>query len=66
MTGYEQLTIEEFDRLTRAKQFAEGPHISTFGDGHGQPYCPDRNVWGTLKDGRRVCSVKPSTKESKT
>lgn len=55
---FEELPIAEFDQLARTKQFAEGPHISTFGDGYGEPYQPERNVWGKLKDGRNVRSVK--------
>lgn len=58
MDGYETLTIEEFDALTRAGEFADGPYVSTFGDNHGEPYCPNKRVWGTLKDGRKVCSEK--------
>lgn len=50
----EQIPIAEFDRLARAKQFADGPFIDSFGDGHGEPYNPYRKVWGTLKDGREV------------
>ena len=55
---YEQIPIAVFDRLAREKQFADGPHISTFGDGPGDPYNPTRRVFGTLKDGRKVESEK--------
>lgn len=55
---HEPIPIEEFDRLARAGEFARGPWISDFGSGEYEPYCPDRAVWGTLKDGRKVESVK--------
>jgi hypothetical protein len=58
LAGYEAITIEEFDRLARFGAFAEGPVISGFGDGYGEPYTPSRAVWGVLKDGRRVRAVK--------
>lgn len=54
----ELIPIEEFDNLARAKEFEDGPHISTFGDNCGEPYCPVKNVWGTLKDGRKVRAEK--------
>lgn len=55
---FEKLTIEEFDKLARAKAFSDGPYISRFGDGEYEPYCPHKRVFGTLKDGRQVESVK--------
>lgn len=55
---YETIPIEEFDRLARANEFAEGPEISQYGDGYGDPYMPNREVLGTLKDGRRVRATK--------
>ncbi len=55
---YVFLEIKEFDDLARRGEFQEGPFISGFGDGYGEPYCPTRRVWGTLKDGRRVESRK--------
>lgn len=58
LDGYTTIDIGEFDRLARKREFADGPHVSTFGDGPGEPYNPDREVWGTLKDGRKVKSVK--------
>lgn len=56
--SYEQLEISVFDALARAKEFVDGPWIETFGDGYGEPYNPDRVVYGRLKDGREVRSVK--------
>lgn len=58
MDEYERIDIAEFDRLARDKQFADGPHISTFGEGYGEPYDMARRVFGTLKDGRKVESEK--------
>lgn len=55
---FEEIDIEEFDKLARAKQFDEGPLIDSFGDGYGEPYQPQRTVMGILKDGRRVRSTK--------
>lgn len=45
-----------FDDLACAGRFADGPWISTFGDGPGEPYVPHRlrKVWGRLDDGRVV------------
>jgi hypothetical protein len=58
MSDPEKIPIELFDDLCRRKQFSDGPHVSTFGDGPGEPYMPVRRVWGTLKDGRKVESEK--------
>ena len=55
---YEQVSIADFDTLARKKKFSDGPHISTFGDGYGEPYQPERPVWGQLKDGRKIRSIK--------
>ena len=54
----EPIPIEEFDDAARKGLFESGPHIDRFGDGYGQPYNPNRVVWVTLIDGRRVQSVK--------
>jgi hypothetical protein len=56
LTDHEPIPISEFDALVRAGEFANGPHVSTFGDGQGEPYNPFRDVWGTLRDGRKVRS----------
>lgn len=56
--GYEEIPIKEFNDFCRKKEFSEGPFVSTFGDGYGEPYNPNRDVWGTLKSGRKVCAVK--------
>ena len=58
MSQYEPITIEEFNRLARERQFAVGPFIETFGDGPYEPYNPSRRVWGILRDGRQVESEK--------
>lgn len=47
---------DEFDAAVMANAFAEGPWVSSFGDGHGEPYVPlkNRRVWGVLRDGGPV------------
>ncbi len=54
--NHETISRDEFDRLTREDQFADGPYIEAFGDGYGEPYQPNRTMFGTLKDGREVKS----------
>lgn len=44
----------EFDELVRNKQFVEGPFKDAIGDGYGDPYNPNRQAFGTLKDGRVI------------
>jgi hypothetical protein len=44
----------EFDALARSRSFAVGPYRDSFGDGPGEPYQPDRQAFGELKDGRCV------------
>jgi hypothetical protein len=48
------LTKEEFDSLFREKQFDDGPYKDNFGNGNGEPYNPNRQAFGKLKDGRIV------------
>jgi hypothetical protein len=48
------LPKSEFDALARSGSFAVGPYRDTFGDGPGEPYIPDRQAFGELKDGRCV------------
>lgn len=50
----ERVAKAEFDQLCRDKAFTDGPHVSTFGDGPGDPYQPHRELWGTLADGTRI------------
>ena len=40
----------EFDKLARAKKFVVGPFLESFGDGYGEPYNPDRQIFGKLED----------------
>lgn len=49
-----ELNIEEFNNFCKTDQFGDGPFKDSFGDGYGEPYNPDRQVFGTLKDGRVV------------
>lgn len=62
-TSHDPIDIEKFDQHARNGDFAEGPWKDSFGDGYGDPYQPHRTVWGTLKDGRKVRSVKGPKKE---
>jgi len=55
MSG-ERIPLAEFDRLQNDDGFVKGPFIDGFGSGHGEPYRPYRDVWGELKDGRKVWS----------
>ena len=43
-----------FDTFVRSGAFSQGPLTGTFGQGYGEPCCPDRQAWGQLKDGRYV------------
>lgn len=52
--AYNSLPKDEFDELVKSKQFSDGPFLSAFGDGYGEPYNPNRQAFGTLKDGRKV------------
>lgn len=49
-----QLSKAEFDRLCDDDQFQLGPYLNSFGDGYGEPYNPNREAGGILKDGRVV------------
>lgn len=48
------LTKAEFDKHCCDEAFSDGPFCDTFGDGYGEPYNPNRQVFGVLKDGRGV------------
>ncbi len=50
----EELSKEDFDALCREKQFVIGPLKDAFGDAALEPYNPNRQVFGKLKDGRIV------------
>jgi hypothetical protein len=53
------LSKEDFNALCD-DGFADGPFKETFGSGHGEPYNPWRQAYGTLKDGRVVyCELHP-------
>lgn len=53
---YKRITREEFDQLTRDKQFRSGPFVGTFGEDYGEPYDPYRELTGVLLDGTPVIS----------
>lgn len=50
----EQIDKKTLDVFHEAGDFSDGPFLSSFGDGYGQPYNPNRQAGGTLKDGRIV------------
>lgn len=50
----EEVSKGELDRMVDSDQFETGPYLNTFGDGYGEPYNPNRQAGGTLKDGRVV------------
>jgi len=50
----ECLPKAEFDKLLDEGAFVDGPFRETFGSGHGEPYNPNRQAFGRLKDGRVV------------
>jgi hypothetical protein len=52
-----KLSQKEFDEHAKEKNFEEGPLIETFGDGYGEPYNPNRLVFGTLKGGEKVYAI---------
>lgn len=54
MTQENRLSKAQFDALYEASDFEDGPHVSTYAGGYGEPYNPNREAWGTLKDGRKV------------
>jgi len=55
-TTHKFIPISEFNDLARARKFKEGPFKDSFGDGYGEPYNPNRAVWGVLEDGTAVRS----------
>ncbi|MEK6914235.1 MAG: hypothetical protein AABW83_01150 [Nanoarchaeota archaeon] len=60
----ELLEKEEFNSLCRNKDFIDGPFKESLGDGYGEPYNPNRQVFGRLKDGRIVyCELSDSAQE---
>ena len=50
-----KLTKAEFDRLGKAGKITDAK-ISSFGDGYGEPYNPNRLIWGYL-DGEIVWTM---------
>ena len=58
------LTKEDFDAHAKAGDFEVGPHRDNFGDSYGEPYNPNRQAFGKLKDGRFVyCELSKDLKE---
>ncbi len=54
MTEENRVPKTKFDLYCNYDGFMDGPHVSSFGDGMGEPYNPNREAWGTLKDGTKV------------
>lgn len=54
MTEENRVGKAQFDELCEQDAFSDGPNVSTFGDGYGEPYNPNREAWGTLKNGTKV------------
>jgi len=44
------ISKEEFDKLTKEKQFRDGPYRETFGEGYGEPYNPFKQAYGQLNN----------------
>jgi hypothetical protein len=60
----ELLEKEEFDSSYRKKMFVEGPFRDSFGDGYGEPYNPNRQAFGRLKNGKVVyCELSKANQE---
>lgn len=56
-SDYTVVPIAKFNALARKETWWDGPWKDSFGSGYGEPYQPNRDVWGTLADGRKVCST---------
>lgn len=54
MTEGNRVSKATFDAHYRDGDFVGDPMISNFGDGYGEPYNPNREAWGVLKDGTKV------------
>lgn len=60
----ELLEKEVFDSFSKRREFTDGPFKETFGDGYGEPYNPNRQAFGKLKNGNVVyCELSTSSKE---
>ncbi len=60
---FEWVDKPEFDQMCDDKEWESEPRIDSFGDGYGEPYNPNRAIFGILKEGRRVYT---NTKNDKT
>jgi len=63
--GIAELVIkEEFDSHCKNGDFMDGPHMDTFGNGYGDPYNPNRQAFGKLKEGKVVyCELSAGNSE---
>lgn len=50
----EWMPKEMFDKRAVDCEFEVGPFKDSFGDGYGDPYNPNRQIWGKLKNGKFV------------
>lgn len=48
------LPKKEFDQHFKDNEFEDGPYRDNFGDGEYDPYSPNRQAFGKLKDGTFV------------
>jgi len=62
------LSKEDFNKNLEEKNFRDGPYRDPFGTGHGEPYYPWTQAYGTLKDGIPVyCELqKDNNNEAKS
>ena len=60
----ELLKKEEFDSHYRAKDFIDGPFIDNFGSDPGEPYNPNRQAFGKLREEKVVyCELSEAHQE---
>ena len=52
--GYDYIPRAEFDEQAKQGGFRDGPCRDSFGDGYGEPYNPNRQAFGILRNGRAV------------
>jgi len=63
----ELLEKKEFDSYYKDKSFIDGPFKEGFGDGDGEPYNPNRQAFGKLKNKKIVyCELSKGNQEKVT
>ena len=63
---FEWLDRAEFDRLVDESEWDQQPRMGTFGNGYGEPYRPNKPIFGILTGGRRVRTNTKNDKAAKT